>query len=474
MQALHLTCFHHGTLEGAIPLTPLSPEILDAWLETQALATRHWLEVQRFKAKPHSLCLLPDAAGRLARVLVGLDQAEPMWSIAALPEKLPAGVYYLDADWPQTQRVNLAIGWGLGSYRFNRYKKTEPLLSQLALPEGPDAFTVAEIAQVENTVSAHYWVRDLINLPAVDMSPVHLGQAGERLASEFGAQCTQIIGERLVDAGYPLVHAVGRASQNAPRVLDLRWGEPTDFKLTLIGKGVCFDSGGLDLKPSKGMRWMKKDMGGAAHVLGLARMIMAANLPVCLRVLVAAAENMVSANAFKPGDVLLSRQGLSIEIDNTDAEGRLLLCDLLCAAAEEAPDLMIDFATLTGAARVAVGTEIAAFFSNDDTLADALMHHAKTPCDPLWRLPLHAPYKAMLDSDIADLANSSESGYAGAITAALFLQAFVRHRPWVHFDIMAWNTRQRPGRPKGGEAMGLRTVFAWLNTTLAQRRSLTC
>ena len=306
-------------------------------------------------------------------------------------------------------------------------------------------------------------VRDLINTPAEDMMPEQLAAAVLALGQTFNADVTQIIGDDLLRQNYPVIHIVGRASTHAPRLIDLRWGDPTHPKLTLIGKGVCFDSGGLDLKPANGMRLMKKDMGGAAHAIGLAQLIMSTGLPVRLRLLVAAVENAVSGNAFRPGDVVRSRQGISIEIDNTDAEGRLILCDALADAATDQPDLMVDFATLTGAARVAVGTEVPAFFTTSDALAQALMDAAVQQHDPIWRLPLHRPYRQMLDSKIADIANSASSPFGGAITAALFLQEFVPDSlHWVHFDLMAWNNRNRPGRPEGGEAMGLRAVFECL------------
>jgi leucyl aminopeptidase len=295
------------------------------------------------------------------------------------------------------------------------------------------------------------------------MMPEHLAEATQALGREFGADVEQIVGEELLTRNFPVIHAVGRAGAHPPHLIDLRWGNPNHPKVTLLGKGVCFDSGGLDLKPSNAMRWMKKDMGGAAIALGLARLIMSANLPVRLRVLTAAVENAVAGNAFRPGDVLRSRQGLTIEIHNTDAEGRLVLCDALAEASGEQPDILMDFATLTGAARTALGTEMPALFCNDEALASALAAAAEREQDPLWRLPLHSPYRDLLDSKIADIANASESPYAGAITAALFLKEFVPAGiPWAHFDVMAWNLKTRPGRPEGGEAMAMRATFGYL------------
>ena len=310
---------------------------------------------------------------------------------------------------------------------------------------------------------AAYLVRDLVNTPAEDMMPQHLAEAARALAEEFGAQFTEIVGDELLVRNYPLVHAVGRASVHAPRLLDLRWGDPAHPRLTLVGKGVCFDSGGLDIKPASGMRWMKKDMGGAAHVLGLARLVMATGLPVRLRVLVPTVENAISGSSFRPGDVIRSRKGLTVEIENTDAEGRLVLCDALAEAGTEEPALLIDFATLTGAARVALGTDLPGFFTNDDALADALALAGEAERDPVWRLPLFKPYRRELESQVADLLNCSTNGFGGAITAALFLQRFVpKGIDWLHFDLNAWNVSERAGRPKGGEAMGLYATFRYL------------
>ena len=369
-----------------------------------------------------------------------------MWNLAALPQQLPDGDY-------QFENITdlQALGWGLGCYRFTHY--------QSANDDRRGASLCFKSASVATQIESINLTRDLINTPGSDMMPQHLAQAAQALAANCHASYSEIVGDDLLKHNYPTIHAVGRASVHAPRLIDLHWGEPGDKKITLVGKGVCFDSGGLDIKPANGMRWMKKDMGGAAHVLGLANMIIAAKLPVRLRVLIAAVENAVSDNAFRPGDVIRTRSGKTVEIDNTDAEGRLVLCDALTEAASEKPELIIDFATLTGAARVAVGTELAAFFSNNAQLAAKLMNASITTQDPCWRLPLHQPYRNMLDSQIADICNSTESGLAGAITAALYLEEFVDNCDWLHFDIMAFNTRDRAGRPKGGEAMGLRAAF---------------
>ena len=306
-------------------------------------------------------------------------------------------------------------------------------------------------------------MRDLINTPAADLLPGGLYESARSLAARFGAECSSLAGDDLLANGYPAIHAVGRASADPPRLIDLRWGDPAAPRVTLAGKGVCFDTGGLDLKPASGMRLMKKDMGGAAHVLGLARLVMSAELPVRLRVLIPAVENAVAGNAYRPGDVLATRAGVTVEVDNTDAEGRIVLCDALTEAVREKPDALIDFATLTGAARIALGPDLPALFSNDDDLAGGLARCAEEVRDPLWRLPLHRPYDELLKSQVADVANAASSPQAGAITAALFLRRFVPDgTPWAHFDLMAWNARARPGRPVGGEAMALRATWAWL------------
>jgi len=356
----------------------------------------------------------------------------------------------------------LAIGWGLGCYQFARYKKPQRSPARLKLP-GRSAHPL-----IVEAVDAVALVRDLINTPAEDMMPQDLASVAEEMAQTYAASFSQIVGDDLLAENYPCIHTVGRASVHQPRLIDMRWGSKKHPLVTLVGKGVTFDSGGLDLKPAAGMRQMKKDMGGAAHVLGLARMIMALELPIQLRVLIPTAENAVSSNSFRPGDVIRTRHGLSVEIDNTDAEGRLLLCDALSEACAEKPDLIVDFATLTGAARVAVGTEIAAYFASHNDLSAALMSAGETVDDPVWQLPLHKGYDSMLDSKVADLQNCAPTPFGGAITAALYLRRFVdKSVPWFHFDIMAYNNRSRRGRPVGGEAMGVRAVFEMLHNRYA-------
>ncbi len=440
-----------------IPVIPVIESEFGPWLERQEDSPRRWLTATGFKAKPGSFNLVPDADGRLRAVVTGIAKADDLWALGNLPVALPEGNYRLDGAFDPWRLERMTLGWALGSYQFTRYKTPKRPMAKLALDP------VSDGDRIRRQVAAVTLVRDLVNTPAEDMMPEHLAEAILALGREFDASVEQIVGDELLTHDFPLIHAVGRASTHPPRLLDLRWGDPTHPKVTLLGKGVCFDSGGLDLKPSSAMRLMKKDMGGAATVLGLARLIMGAGLPVRLRVLVAAVENAVAGNAFRPGDVLRSRQGLTVEIHNTDAEGRLVLCDALAEAGAEQPEMLLDFATLTGAARVALGTGMPALFCNDESMASELLAAAEREQDPCWRLPLHAPYREMLDSKIADIANASDSSYAGAITAALFLREFVPAGiPWAHFDVMAWNLKTQPGRPEGGEAMGLRAVFGWL------------
>ncbi|MDD3517328.1 MAG: leucyl aminopeptidase family protein [Chromatiales bacterium] len=450
-------CFIDQPTTDAIPIVAVTADDLERWLATQPERTSNWVGTSGYQGKAGSFLCIPNDDGRIACVLAGVDGSEPTWALGDGPSKLPAGVYRLPADWDAGRCEKAAIGWGLGAYRYTRYKAANGELPRLSLAglERPQ--------RVRDVVEAVALTRDLINTPAEDLMPEQLAHSARALAEAHGAEFFELVGDELLSTNFPCLHAVGRASLHAPRLLDLRWGDPAHPRVTLVGKGVCFDSGGLDLKPSNAMRSMKKDMGGAAHVLGLARLIMGAGLPLRLRVLIGAAENAVSGNAFRPGDVLRSRKGLTIEVENTDAEGRLAICDALTEAVSEQPALLMDFTTLTGAARVAVGTEIAAFFSNDDTLAADLARHAGIDDDPVWRLPLHDGYRHELDSQIADLLNCGTSSYAGAITAALFLKEFVpATTPWLHFDMMAWNLRARPGRPKGAEAMGVRAAFALL------------
>ena len=450
-----------------IPIIPIETAVFSAWLKKQPAAMRTWVDSAGFMAKPGSISLVAGSDGALATVLLGVDDHQGFWSYAGLPESLPAGRYRIDAELEKKGATNAAVGWALGCYQFDRYKsvKSQSTLPGLVWPRNCDR------AAVKRTADATILVRDLINTPAEDMGPAELAAEARRLARTHKAQAKVIVGDALLKQNYPTIHTVGRASDRQPRLIDLTWGRRDAPKVTLVGKGVCFDTGGLDLKAASGMLRMKKDMGGAAHVLGLAHMIMDAGLDVRLRVLVAAVENSVAGNAYRPSDVITTRKGITVEIGNTDAEGRLVMCDALAEADRENPVLIADFATLTGAARVAVGTELSAIFCNDDTLANDLARSGEKVDDPVWRLPLWQPYRRMLDSQVADINNVSEGGMAGAITAALYLEEFVsRSTPWVHFDIMAWNTGQRPGRPVGGEAMGMRALYDVIENRFGRRR----
>ncbi|BAI70734.1 leucyl aminopeptidase [Azospirillum sp. B510] len=443
-----------------VALTPVTKAGLADWLAAQSPATASWVKALGFTGEAGSTVFLPGPDGAIARVLVGVSAIDDLWAFAGLPASLPAGSYRIDSEiegaLDARAATRAALGWALGSYRFGRYRKPpEKGFASLVWPEGADH------GEVERAATATYLVRDLVNTPACDMGPAELAQAAQDLATEFDAAVEVIVGQDLLDRDYPAIHAVGRASPRAPRLIDLRWGNPDHPKVTIVGKGVCFDTGGLDLKPSSAMLIMKKDMGGAAHALALGRMIMMAGLPVRLRVLAPAVENVVSGDSFKPQDVLKTRKGLTVEVGNTDAEGRLVLCDALAEADSEKPALLIDFATLTGAARVALGPELPALMSNDDALANDLTEAGTAVDDPMWRLPLWAPYRKGLDSKVADINNVTTHGFAGAITAGLFLQEFVsKGTPWAHLDTYAWNGGNRPGRPEGGEALGLRAAYA--------------
>lgn len=453
-----LNCFTSKS-SSAIPIKVIAKESYAGWLKQQSSLVQEWLNATQFRAEANSVRAVPDANGKISMVVCCVDNVDFFWNAGGLPLTLPEGVYQFDeADIPL---ISYAIAWGLGAYQFTRYKKASRQSAQLYLPAALEA-------EVMNIVTSIYLVRDCINTPADDMGPSQLADVAEKLAKEHGGTFKQIVGEELLKQNYPGIYIVGRASDDAPRLLDIRWGNPNHPKVTLVGKGVCFDTGGLDLKPSSYMLLMKKDMGGGAHVLGLASMIMQAKLPICLRVLIPAVENSVSGNAYRPGDVIKSRKGLTIEVGNTDAEGRVVLADALTEAVSEQPELLIDISTLTGAARVALGTELPAVFSNNDDFVNGVMKQSEKHNDPMWRMPLFALYRDHINSQIADLNNNSTEPYGGAISAALFLKEFVPDDvPWLHFDIMAWNLRARLGRPQGGEAMSLRALFYYLQERFA-------
>ncbi|MCP4328659.1 MAG: leucyl aminopeptidase family protein [Alphaproteobacteria bacterium] len=446
-------------------LIPVEQSAYAAWLEDQPAAVRNWLANTGFAARPGQIGAVATGDGGIDFVVVGVTASEAIWSYGGLARGLAAGSYRIDADLGPAAATAAATGWALGAYRFDRYRTAEAPAAKLVWPKGVDR------AAVERTVAATTLVRDLVNTPASDMGPPELATAARRLARRHRARCRVVSGGDLLRRNFPAIHAVGRAASKAPRLIDLSWGRRDAPRVTIAGKGVCFDTGGLDIKSAAGMRLMKKDMGGAAHALGLAHMIMAADLDVRLRVLIPAVENTIAGNAVYPLDVVRSRSGRTIEIGHTDAEGRVVLSDALTEACREKPDLLIDFATLTGAARVALGPEVAAMFSNDDDLASAIGDHAVGAEDPVWRLPLWQPYGDYNKSDVADISNDSNSRFGGAIAAALFLESFVESDiSWVHFDIMAWNVRDRAGRPKGGEAMAMRAMFGVVAERYPPRR----
>ena len=385
-----------------------------------------------------------------------MDEQGWLYQLASLPALLPEGVYRLECDWTSEQRLQACLGWGLASYRFERYKSNDKPRPTLVLDEDIER-------DVRALCEAQGQVRDLVNTPTEHMGPEELADAVLSAADDFGADCSVVAGADLLNENYPAIHAVGRASSQAPRLVEMWWGDEANPLLALVGKGVCFDSGGLDLKTASGMALMKKDMGGAAHALALARLVMAYRLPVRLMLLIPAVENAVSGNAYRPGDVISTRKGLSVEIGNTDAEGRVILADALARASEESPDLTIDYATLTGAARIALGADVPPVFSNRPDVAEAIRQAGEDVEDPLWTMPLYQPYRKQIESPVADLNNSGKSSFGGCITAALFLESFVLpETPWVHIDTFAWNQTDRPGRPTGGEALGLRAVFRYL------------
>ena len=449
----------------SIPLIPVSKSELETVLKAQPESVSNWVKSIEFKAVENQSCMVPDKDGSLLMVLVGVEEnlidkaGQTLWSISTLPKNLPVGQYHLQCDWTDADKLNAAIGWGLGDYSFDFFKQDFMELKPQAVLKVDEE----HLEDINSFVDAFTLVRDMVNTPANHMMPEDMSDLANELAQQHGAEFTEVVGDDLIEQNFPAIHAVGRASEHAPRLLKLTWGDEKNPLLSLVGKGVCFDTGGLDLKPSKFMRNMKKDMGGAAHVLGLAHLIMSLDLPINLQVLIPSVDNAISGDAYRPGDIIETRAHKTVEIDNTDAEGRVVLCDALTLACEHEPDLIIDFATLTGAARVAVGTEIPALFSNSDELLAGLQSASKTSGELIWPLPLHHGYRYQMDSDVADIVNSSSEGYGGAITAALYLNDFVDEKiEWAHFDVNAWNTRNRPGRPKGGEAMGLLAVIEFL------------
>ena len=447
-----------GGTEGACSITLFTSRLYDEWLIAQDPPLQDWLTAIGYEGEPGHYAHLPAQltdTGEI-RLILCVSDTPSLWDSADLPFSLPEGNYRFISELPSTQTEKLVLGWLLGGYHFARYRPAKRKAARLIWPDHIDR------AALERQAEACWLARDLINTPAEDMGPAELARASEDMVTLFGGVCRVIVGDALIKEGWQAVHRVGRASITPPRLIDLRWiGNPQGARLTLVGKGVCFDSGGLDLKSAAGMLNMKKDMGGAACVLALAHMIMDAELPVKLRVLIPAVENSVSGNAFRPMDIIPIRNGMTVEVGNTDAEGRLILADALAEAAEEQPDLLIDMATLTGARLVALGPDIPAFFSNDDALATQLVALGEAESDPLWRLPLYTAYQSDLESRVADLNNIAPHGDAGAIIAALFLQKFIGEtKSWIHVDLTAWNKKKRPGRPEGGEAQAIRALFS--------------
>ena len=425
-------------------------------------AQRQWLATLGFCGAADSHALLPDAQGGVQAVWAGVRSADHPWALAALPRGLPIGRYRLGDAGLVAEPQAAAMSWQLGAYAFDRYKAAPRAAAELLLAPSAAARQGLLLAQVIADT------RDLVNTPAEHLGPAELADAVQRVAKAHGARFRQTVGEALLKAGFPAIHAVGRAATQAPRLIELNWGRPKAPRITLVGKGVCFDTGGLNIKGAEGMRQMKKDMGGAANALGLAALIMALKLDVRLQLLIPAVENAIAGNAYRPGDVIPTRAGLHIEIGNTDAEGRVILCDALAYGAESEPELMIDLATLTGAARVALGGQLPALFCRDTALARQLVDLGMKLHDPLWHMPLWRDYHAGIESAIADIVNTGRSPQAGAINAALFLDDFVPAGiAWLHIDLFAWNDGARPGRPVGGEAQTLRTLLAWLQQRYA-------
>jgi leucyl aminopeptidase len=452
--------------QNAAPIHLVDKAGFDGWVKKRPAEDRALLGAQRFDGKRDgAVAILPRGGGFEAVAAVKDAGTLSPWCLATLAERLPEGTYRLAAG----EAGPAALGWLLAQHRFDAYRssKDEP-------ERGPRVLVTAEVAAIDETVrlaEATALVRDLVNTPAADLGPAELETAARALAKQTGAHVRVTAGKELAD-GFPLIAAVGggASAARAPRLIELEWGKPADPRIAIVGKGVCFDSGGLDIKSAGGMRIMKKDMGGAAHALALARLVAGARLPVRLHLLVPAVENAVSEGAYRPGDVVRSRKGLFVEVDNTDAEGRLVLADALAKATEGEPELIVDFATLTGAARVALGPDLPALFANGDALASDIAQAGRAAEDPVWRMPLWEPYDEMLKSDLADVANAANSPMAGCITAALFLKRFVpAETDWAHLDTYAWRDQPRPGRPKGGDALGLRAVFAALEARYPRR-----
>lgn len=442
-------------IANAVPMLVMNRGSFVSWRDQQTLHVQSWLTAHTFNGSGGTFLSIPGSEGGLEMVVVGVNDANDVYGLSHLPSMLPSqNVYRLTNASPLKIEASLALlSWGLGAYRFNRYLEAKPV-ARLCLE------SVNESSESFALLKATTLVRDLVNTPTEHMGPEELEAVAIRLAQAYGGTVNSIVGDDLLKQNFPTIHAVGRASHRAPRLIELNWGNETHPKISIVGKGVCFDTGGLDIKTADGMRNMKKDMGGAAHALGLAQLIMATGLPVRMQCLVPAVENSIGPNAFRPGEVIVTRSGLSVEIDNTDAEGRLVLCDALAYACDSSPALLMDFATLTGAARIALGPDLPALFCNNEKLTADYLQAGEQTSDRLWRMPLWRPYLSYLKSNIADLANGGPSRMAGCISAALYLERFVKEgMVWSHVDVYSWNDGERPGRPAGGEAQGLRAAY---------------
>jgi leucyl aminopeptidase len=445
----------------AVPIHAIRTSEWRQWLESRPEALKRLAKAHDFQAQSGRILLAPATDGSIERVLFGVADKANAMAMGALAQHLPAGDDHIAAAPREFSATLVAIAWGLGGYTFERYKKRKRAAPRLAPPEGAD---MAEAARI---VAASWLARDLVNTPTNDLGPEALHAAAEAVARENGADFEAIVGDALLAQNYPLIHAVGRAAAQAPRLLHLSWGEAGAPRLAIVGKGVTFDTGGLDIKPAVGMRLMKKDMGGAAHALALAQAVMQTGLKLKLDLFLPVVENAIAGDAFRPGDVIAARTGTTVEIDNTDAEGRLILADALARACEDKPDLLLDFATLTGAARTALGPDLPPFFTDDEALAAELAEAAVETADPIWRMPLWDAYEGDMDSAIADLKNTGDGAFAGAIYAALFLRRFVTAPSWAHFDVFAWAPREKAARPSGGEAQALRAALKVIKARFA-------
>ncbi|MDZ4692720.1 leucyl aminopeptidase family protein [Terricaulis sp.] len=438
---------------NAVPIHAIRAADWKGWIERHSETLRRLATALDFQAQNARIMLAPATDGSIERVLFGVGDKANVNVMGALAQHLPAGDYRIAFAPREFDATSIAVAWGLGAYAFDRYKKRKRPAPRLVAPEG------ADMEEAGRIVEASWLARDLVNTPTNDMGPEALHAAAEKVARECGAEFEAIVGDELLTQNYPLLHAVGRAAAEAPRLLHLSWGADDAPRVALVGKGITFDTGGLDIKPAAGMRMMKKDMGGAAHALALGQLVMQSKLNVRLDVFLAVAENSISANAFRPGDVIASRKGLTVEIDNTDAEGRLVLADALTRACEDGPALLLDFATLTGAARTALGPDIPPFYTGDEALAAEFTAASLAATDPIWRMPLWDAYEGDMDTPIADLKNTGDGAMAGSIYGALFLRRFVTVPAWAHFDIFAWAPKEKPGRPQGGEAQALRASY---------------